>query len=449
MNKPESVYSALRAKIEARQARVAVIGLGYVGLPLALTVHEAGFDVTGLDVNAARVADISAGRTVISYLREDRIRTAVASGRFRATDDAACLAGAEVILVCVPTPLSAGREPLLDHVIAAGEAIAGRLRPGQLDILESTVWPGATGGVLRPLLERGGLAGGTDFFLGFSPEREDPGNDKYSTRTIPKLVSADDPRSLDLVDLFYASVLERTVRVGATATAEAAKLTENTFRAVNIGLVNELKEAFEGMGVDVWEVIDAAATKPFGFMPFYPGPGIGGDCIPVSPVFLSWRARDVGSGTPIVDLVCRRNEGEPGRLARRIAGELAARRGTPVERARLLVLGISYKRDVEDSRVSPALALLCALEAQGAACDYHDPFFPLMPPTRDFPELAGRESVGLTRAALAGYDAVVLATDHSALDYGLVAEAAPLIFDTRNAFARRGVAAAPGRIVKV
>jgi UDP-N-acetyl-D-glucosamine dehydrogenase len=449
MNKFESVYSALRAKIEARQARVAVIGLGYVGLPLALTVHEAGFDVTGLDINAARVADISAGRTVISYLGPDRIGRAVASGRFRATNEAACLAGADVILICVPTPLSGEREPLLDHVLGAGGAIAERLRPGQLVILESTVWPGATGGVLRPLLERGGLVAGTDFFLGFSPEREDPGNDSYSTRTIPKLVSADDPHSLDLVDLFYASVLERTVRVGATATAEAAKLTENTFRAVNIGLVNELKEAFEGMGVDVWEVIDAAATKPFGFMPFYPGPGIGGDCIPVSPIFLSWRARDVGSGTPIVDLVCRRNEGEPGRLAARIAGELAVRRGRQVEGSRLLVLGISYKRDVEDSRVSPSLALLCALEAHGAACDYHDPFFPLMPPTRDFPQLAGRESVGLTREVLAGYDAVILATDHSAIDYGLVAEAAPLIFDTRNAFARRGVAATPGRIVKI
>ncbi|WP_413876595.1 nucleotide sugar dehydrogenase [Albidovulum sp.] len=444
-----SLFSTLKDRIARHEARVTTVGLGYVGLPLALTISETGFPTTGLDLNEARVAAINAGERVISYFAEDRIRNAVAGGRFAAKHDFATLAEADVILICVPTPLSPAREPDLSYVLRAVEGIAGWLRPGQLVVLESTVWPGATATVIRPILERGGLRAGEDFFLAFSPEREDPGNHSFETRTIPKVVGADDARSRDLIDLFYSQIVTQTVPVSSLATAEAVKLAENSFRTVNIALVNEMKVALEAMGVDVWEVVRAAATKPFGYMPFYPGPGIGGDCIPVSPAYLSWRARDVGSALPIVDLARANNDNAPDMIAGRVAVELSKHGGRPITGARVLILGIAYKRDVEDTRVSPALAILKRLEAMGAACDFHDPYFPVMPLTRDDPDLAGRRSVALTEEAVAGYDAVLVATDHTRVDYPLVARSARLLLDTRNAFAARGVVPAEGRFVKI
>ncbi|MEZ5771857.1 MAG: nucleotide sugar dehydrogenase [Defluviimonas denitrificans] len=288
-----SLFSTLKDRISSRQARIATVGLGYVGLPLALTISEAGFPTTGIDLNRARVDAINAGERVISYFAEDRIARAIAGGKFGATADFAVLQEIDVVLICVPTPLSPAREPDLSYVVRAAEGIAKWLRPGQLVVLESTVWPGATATVVKPILEAGGLRAGEDFFLAFSPEREDPGNDKFDTKSIPKIVGADDARSRELIDMFYSRIVARTVPVSSLATAEAVKLAENSFRTVNIALVNEMKVAMEAMGVDVWEVVRAAATKPFGYMPFYPGPGIGGDCIPVSPVYLSWRAKDV------------------------------------------------------------------------------------------------------------------------------------------------------------
>ncbi len=444
-----SLFSTLKDRIARHEARVTTVGLGYVGLPLALTISETGFPTTGLDLNEARVAAINAGERVISYFAEDRIRNAVAGGRFTATHDFAALAEADVILICVPTPLTPAGEPDLGYVLRAAESIAGRLRPGQLVVLESTVWPGATATVVRPILERGGLRAGEDFFLAFSPEREDPGNHSFETRTIPKVVGADDPRSRDLVDLFYAQIVTQTVPVSSLAVAEAVKLAENSFRTVNIALVNEMKVAFEAMGVDVWEVVRAAATKPFGYMPFWPGPGIGGDCIPVSPAYLSWRARDAGSSLPIIDLARANNRDAPDLIAGRVAVELSRHGGVPVAGAKVLILGIAYKKDVEDTRVSPALAILKRLEAMGVACDFHDPYFPVMPLTRDDPDLAGRRSVALTAETVAGYDAVLVATDHTRVDYALVARSARLLLDTRNAFAARGVVPAPGRFVKI
>lgn len=444
-----SLFSTLKDRIARHEARVTTVGLGYVGLPLALTISETGFPTTGLDLNEARVAAINAGERVISYFAEDRIRNAVTGGRFTATHDFAALAEADVILICVPTPLSPAGEPDLGYVLRAAESIAGRLRPGQLVVLESTVWPGATATVVRPILERGGLRAGEDFFLAFSPEREDPGNHSFETRTIPKVVGADDPRSRDLVDLFYAQIVTQTVPVSSLAVAEAVKLAENSFRTVNIALVNEMKVAFEAMGVDVWEVVRAAATKPFGYMPFWPGPGIGGDCIPVSPAYLSWRARDAGSSLPIIDLARANNRDAPDLIAGRVAVELSRHGGVPVAGAKVLILGIAYKKDVEDTRVSPALAILKRLEAMGVACDFHDPYFPVMPLTRDDPDLAGRRSVPLTAETVAGYDAVLVATDHTRVDYALVARSARLLLDTRNAFAARGVVPAPGRFVKI
>lgn len=441
-----SLYATLKDRIESRQAAVATLGLGYVGLPLALTISEAGFPTTGFDINTDRVTRINAGDRVISYFPEDRIRSAVTNGKFAATADFARLADQDVILICVPTPLSDTREPELKYVVSAVERIAEWLRPGQLIVLESTVWPGATATVVKPILERTGLRAGVDFFLGFSPEREDPGNAHFSTRTIPKIVGADDDHSRNLVEQVYSHVVTKTVPVSSTATAEAVKLVENSFRTVNIALVNELKVALDAMGVDVWEVVKAAATKPFGYMPFYPGPGIGGDCIPVSPVYLSWRAQDVGSSVPIIDLARANNDGAPDLIANRTAAELG-KRGRAIKGARILILGIAYKKDIEDSRESPALAILNRLEGLGADCAYHDPYFPVMPVTRDHPGLAGRVSQDL--ATVGAYDAVLVATDHTAVDYAQVARDAKLILDTRNAFASRGVAVAGGRLVKV
>ncbi|MEZ5778813.1 MAG: nucleotide sugar dehydrogenase [Paracoccaceae bacterium] len=444
-----SLFSSLKDGIARRQSRIATIGLGYVGLPLALTISEAGFPTTGLDLNAARVDAINAGEKVISYFADDRVSNAVRSGRFSATGDASALAEADVVIICVPTPLSAAREPDLSYVIRAAETIAEWLRPGQLVVLESTVWPGATATVLKPILEARGLVAGEDFFLAFSPEREDPGNHKFDTKSIPKIVGADDARSRELVDLLYSQIVTRTVPVSSLATAEAVKLAENSFRTVNIALVNEMKVALEAMGVDVWEVVRAAATKPFGYMPFYPGPGIGGDCIPVSPVYLSWRAKDVGSELPIIDLARANNDSAPDLIAGRVAVELAKRDGVAVKDATILLLGVSYKKNVEDTRESPALAILNRLEQMGARCDYHDPYFPIMPSTRDHPTLAGRRSVPLSHQAVADYDAVLVTTDHGDVDYALIARSARLILDTRNAFQSLGVEVPAGKLVKI
>lgn len=444
-----SLYATLKDRIARREATIATVGLGYVGLPLALTISEQGFPTTGFDLNAARVADINAGKQVISYFESDRIANAIKGGKFRASSDLAGLAEQDVVLICVPTPLNTDREPEMSYVIRAAHSVAATLRPGQLVVLESTVWPGATSNVVKPILEARGLRAGIDFFLAFSPEREDPGNHSFSTRSIPKVVGGDDPHSLELVDQFYSNIVTKTVPVSSTATAEAVKLVENSFRTVNIALVNEMKFALDAMGVDVWEVVKAAATKPFGYMPFYPGPGIGGDCIPVSPVYLSWRARDVGSQTPIIDLAHTTNDRAPDTIAGRVAVELAKREKTRVSGARILILGVAYKKDVEDTRESPALYILNRLEEMGATCDYHDPYFPTMPLTRDHAALAGRKSVDLAAGTLKGYDAVLVATDHTQVDYKVVADAAKLILDTRNAFDSRGIAVAGGRLVKI
>ncbi|UUV08646.1 nucleotide sugar dehydrogenase [Ruegeria sp. YS9] len=456
MNYETSHHQSLKQLIAARDARVAVVGLGYVGLPLALTAYDEGFDTTGVDLNPDRVARINQGDQVISYLASDRIAQAVESGRFRATQDAAALAEADIILICVPTPLTDAQDPDMRFVAAAAQTIAQHLRPGQMVVLESSVWPGATTTLVQPILEAGGLRAGSDFFLAFSPEREDPGNDKFDTHSIPKVVGADDPLSRQLVEDFYRAIVTSAVPVSSAATAEAVKLVENSFRTVNIALVNELKTALEAMDVDVWEVIEAAATKPFGFMPFYPGPGIGGACIPVSPAYLAWRAADAGSDTPLINLARSSNDAVPSMLAARMAAELAARNGSalaetgqPLTGQRILLMGIAYKRDVEDTRRSPALVLLDELEKLGAEVEYHDPYFPRLPEGGEYPQLAGRTSQPLTAENLKRYAAVAVITDHSAPDYGLVAREAALVFDTRNVFEKQGIRVADGRLVKL
>ena len=437
---------ALMAAIHSRRAVIGVIGLGYVGLPLALAAVEAGFPVLGFDINPARVEAIGAGRQVINYLDPAALHSALDTGRFSATADFSRLSEADAVILCVPTPVTRNRDPDLSYVRASTASAAATLRPGQLVVLESTTWPGTTAEVVRPLLEAGGLTVGEEVFLAFSPEREDPGNAHYGTRTIPKVVGADDPASRDLAVALYEAMITRVVPVSSAAAAEAAKLTENIFRSVNIALVNELKLVYDAMGIDVWEVIDAAATKPFGYMPFYPGPGLGGHCIPVDPFYLTWRAREFGMETRFIELAGQINTAMPGHVVDRLARALSDHSARALNGARILLIGAAYKKNVDDTRESPSLVLIEAIEARGATCDFHDPLIAQIPPTREHPGLAGRRSVELTEAALAAYDAVLIATDHDAVDYALLSRAARLVVDTRNAMARRGL---PGeRVVK-
>ena len=436
---PASDVGALLARFQARQARVGIVGLGYVGLPLALTAARAGFAVLGFDINPAYVARLNRGESYIEHIPAAQVAAAVAAGRLTATADFARLAEPDALLICVPTPLTRHREPDLSYVEATARAIAARLRPGQLVVLESTTYPGTTAEVLKPILEGSGLTSGRDFFLAFSPEREDPGNPAFATATIPKVVGGDGPDALALAEALYGQLVVRTVPVSSPATAEAVKLTENIFRAVNIALVNELKVVYAAMGIDVWEVIEAAKTKPFGFMPFYPGPGLGGHCIPVDPFYLTWKAREYDITTRFIELAGQVNAQMPHYVVERLA-QAVDRSGRPFSGARILLLGIAYKKNVADIRESPSLKLIELIEARGARVDYHDPHVPELPPTRKHRAFAGRRSVPLAAETLASYDAVLIATDHDDVDYRLVAEQARLVVDTRNSLAKAGLA---------
>ena len=428
------------ARIADRSARVGVIGLGYVGLPLAMTAARAGFPVTGFDIDPSKIVSIEAGHSYIEAVSSEVLGGFVAEGRFSASTDFAGLAGCDVIVICVPTPLTRHRDPDLSFVTRTSQSIARTLRPGQLVVLESTTYPGTTDGVVRPVLEETGLKSGRDFFLGFSPEREDPGNSQFRTSTIPKIVAGDGPEAAGLVEAFYGAAVERVVPVSSTATAEAVKLTENIFRAVNIALVNELKVVYEAMGIDIWEVIDAAKTKPFGYMPFYPGPGLGGHCIPIDPFYLTWKSREYELPTRFIELAGEINSAMPKHVVDRLAEALDMRAGKALSRCRVLVIGLAYKKNVPDIRESPSLKLIELIEARGGEAHYHDPHVPEVPPTREYGHLKGRPSVALTRDAVTGFDAVLVATDHDQVDYAALASWAPLIVDTRNAFGRRGLA---------
>ncbi len=446
MTDSSAALERLKHRIASAEAVIGVVGLGYVGFPLALAGHRAGFPVLGFDVNAGRVAAINRGEQVIKYIPAEAGAAAVASGRFAATDDFARLGEADAVLICVPTPLTRQREPDLSFVRATARSIAATLRPGQLIVLESTTYPGTTAEVVKPILEAGGLRSGIDFLLAYSPEREDPGNPHFDTASIPKVVGGEDEVALTVADALYRRLVVRTVPVSSTQTAEAVKLTENIFRAVNIALVNELKGVYAAMGVDVWEVIEAASTKPFGFMPFYPGPGLGGHCIPIDPFYLTWKAREFEIETRFINLAGEINTRMPHVVVDGLAAALDAQAGRGLNGAHVLVLGVAYKKNVDDMRESPALRLIELLEARGAEVAFHDPLVPEIPPTREYTALAGRRSRPLTGELVAGQDAVLIATDHDAVDYALVASRARLVLDTRNAMARRGLAGP--RVVK-
>lgn len=423
----------LLSKIQQRDAVVGVVGLGYVGLPLALTFCEAKLRVVGFDVDRAKVERISRGQSYLEHIPATRISTAVTEGRFSATSDYDRLAEVDVIIVAVPTPLTRHREPDMRFVESTTREIEKRLRRGQLVILESTTYPGTTDELVQHALDRRGLSLGTDYFLAFSPEREDPGNPTFDTSTIPKVVGGVDAVSGELACSLYSCAISKVVPVSSARTAEAVKLTENIFRAVNIALVNELKVVYEEMGIDVWEVLDAAATKPFGFMKFTPGPGLGGHCIPIDPFYLTWKAREYGLSTRFIELAGEINVSMPRYVVDRLQSALNAR-GTALKDAKVLVLGVAYKKNVDDSRESPAFPLMDLLRKRGANVSYHDPHVPELPSTRAWKHLLPMGSTPLSAESLAAHDAVLIATDHSAVDYTLVQTHARLIVDSRGVY---------------
>jgi len=429
----------LLKRYKERSAVIAVIGLGYVGLPLVKALLGVPFKVIGLDADPEKVAALKQGRTYIRHMPAELFTAAFANGQFCPTIEFGALAEADAILMCLPTPLTAHREPDLSFVEVSTRGLAPFLKRGQLVVLESTTYPGTTGQVMKPILEEGGLRSGRDFFMAYSPEREDPGT-SYAMAAIPKVLGGDGPEALRLAEALYGTFVSKTVPVSSLETAEAVKLTENIFRAVNIALVNELKLVYDAMGIDVGEVIDAAKTKPFGYMPFYPGPGLGGHCIPIDPFYLMWKAREYEFPTQFIELAGQVNTQMPRHVVARLATELDRRTGRGLNGAKVLVIGVAYKKNVDDPRESPSFKLIELLEQRGASCDVHDPYIPVIPPTRDHPALAGRRSVPLDSASVAEYDVVLIATDHDAVDYKALVSAARLVVDTRNACARAGAA---------
>jgi UDP-N-acetyl-D-glucosamine dehydrogenase len=422
----------------SRRATIGIVGMGYVGMPLALAAWTAGFHILGYDSDNAKVEAINAGRSYIKHISSAEVAAAVRDKRLRATSKFAELGEANAVIICVPTPLTAHREPDLSYVADTARAIAPHMRKGQLIVLESTTWPGTTVEVVKPILEQSGLKSGEDFYLAFSPEREDPGNPNFSTKSIPKIVGGDDPVALRLASSMYGAIVAGIIPVSSTQVAEAVKLTENIFRAVNIALVNELKMVYGAMGIDVWEVIEAAKSKPFGYMPFYPGPGLGGHCIPIDPFYLTWKAREFDISTRFIELAGEINTSMPRYVVDKVAQALNTHFGRGLRGARILIVGVAYKKNVEDIRESPAFKLMELIEASGATTEFYDPHVDEIPRTRGHPELAGRRSIKWSEPALRDYDLVLIATDHDGVDYAALANNAKLIVDTRNACARAG-----------
>ena len=420
---------------------IAIIGLGYVGLPLCLQFARSGVRVLGLDIDAKKVSALNAGRSYIGHIPAGEIKHFVRAGKFSATTDFAKIKNVAAVLICVPTPLKKNRAPDLSFVLNTGKAIAPHLQRGQLVVLESTTYPGTTENELRAVLERGsGLRAGKDFYLAFSPEREDPGNPQSRVADIPKVIGGYTPACLAAAQKVYARAIRTLVPVANCRTAEAAKLLENVFRGVNIALVNELKGVYAAMDIDIWDVIAAAKTKPFGFMPFYPGPGLGGHCIPIDPFYLAWRARQVGQETRFVELAGEINRAMPQKIIARTVQALAAQKKV-LRGAKVLILGLAYKANVDDDRESPSYVLMNLLKARGANVFYHDPHVPVIRKTREHPQWTGTKSVRWNRKIISSFDAVLISTAHAAVNYQQLADWSPLIVDTRNVMVKCQVAA--------
>jgi UDP-N-acetyl-D-glucosamine dehydrogenase len=434
---PTTLVSAFKSKIDAHQARVAVIGLGYVGLPLALLYTEQKFPVTGFDIDARKVSTLTGGGSYIYRIPATEIQAARAQG-FEATSDYSRLTAMDAIIICVPTPLNEYHEPDLSYITDTGKSIAPYLRAGQLVVLESTTYPGTTEEILVPILEKGnpsglkaarvGASSGNEFFVAFSPEREDPGNQTVARRDIPKVVGGLDPQASDLAAALYGAIFNRTVRVSSPAAAEMTKLLENIYRCVNIALVNEMKLLSLRMGIDIWEVIEAASTKPFGFQPFYPGPGLGGHCIPVDPFYLSWKAKEWDFRTRFIELAGEINISMPYHVISSVASALNQRKKA-LNGSRVLLLGVAYKKDIDDLRESPALTIIELLQKEGAQVSYNDPYFPMVGKGRKYDlqmKCAPLENLGQ-------YDCVLIVTDHSDYDFARIVQESQLVVDTRNA----------------
>ena len=428
----------LIGKAGNRTALVGVIGLGYVGLPLCKAFVDGGARVLGFDVDPWKVHELAEERSYIGHIPDEAVARMTAAGRFEATGDFDRLTEPDAVLIAVPTPLDKMKQPDLSYVESSCKAVSLRLRKGQLVVLESTTYPGTTAEVVVPILEKNSsLNARTDFFVAYSPEREDPGRRNMSTKTIPKVVGGFTPEALKAAEAVYRMAVDQTVPVSTCEAAEASKILENTYRAVNIAMVNELKMLFDRMGIDLWEVIGAARTKPFGFTPFYPGPGLGGHCIPIDPFYLSWKARQYEQPTRFIELAGEINRGMPAWVVHKVMDALN-QDGKALQGARILLIGLAYKPDIDDDRESPSYKLLELLEHKGARVDYHDPHVPVIRPTREYPGFAGRTSVLLTPESVSSYDCVLVSTDHKAVDYDLLAARAGLIVDSRSVPSLRG-----------
>ncbi len=434
--KAQEMADGFLKKSKDKTLTIGIIGLGYVGLPLAEAYNKQGYNVVGYDIDPRKVEIINNGDVLLKHMDKTRMETLRDSGLLSATTDIAALKEADALLICVPTPLNAHREPDLSYVKKTTVELAKILHPGQIVILESTTYPGTSEEVILPLLEAGsGLKAGLEFAVAYSPEREDPGNPNFETSTIPKVVGANTPAEMEMAVATY-NIITTPVPVSNMRTAEAVKLSENIFRLINIALVNELKTVYAPMGIDVWEVIDAAKTKPFGFMPFYPGPGLGGHCIPIDPFYLTWKAREHGVSTRFIELAGDVIAQMPKYVIERISEAMSTHLKKPLAGSRILLVGLSYKKNVDDMRESPTLHLIDQLRQRGADVQYHDPYIAKVPMTRDHPEYHGMQSVPLTKEGVAGFDCAVIATDHDNVDYDLIVREMDLIIDTRNATAR-------------
>jgi UDP-N-acetyl-D-glucosamine dehydrogenase len=433
----------LLGKIKDGRARIGIIGLGYVGLPLALRFHDEGFRVLGFDLDPRKIKLLASGKGYIKHIAAARISALPKSGRFEATADFRRLKEADAVIICVPTPLDANKQPDMSFIEATSNDVAGRLRPGQIVSLESTTYPGTTREILLPKFERTGLKVGRDFFLVYSPEREDPGNPKFHTQNTPKVVGGITPACRALGKALYSRIVDRAIALSSPEAAEMTKILENTFRAINIALVNELKMLADRMNVDIWEVIQAASSKPFGFMPFYPGPGLGGHCIPIDPFYLTWKAREFNFNTRFIELAGEINTRMPEYVVEKLSEALNVR-SKCLKGAKILVLGIAYKKDIDDMRESPSFEIIELLKARGARIFYNDPFIPKIPKVRKHD--LKLQSSPLTPGFLRRMDAVVISTDHSAYDYAGIVKHSSLVIDTRNAC--RKVKAGRRKIVK-
>lgn len=424
------MYETLRQKIENRSATVGVIGLGYVGLPLVIEFVRKGFPVIGYDNDPKKVCSLKEGKTYIKHIFDKTLKEVNETGRFVPTTDEKKIREMDAVIICVPTPLTPQREPDMTYIVNSCEIIARNLHKGQLVSLESTTYPGTTDEVMKPILEKTGLKAGKDFILAYSPEREDPNNKDFSTSSIPKVVGCDDSEGLKVTQALYDTIVVKTVPVSSTRAAESTKLLENIYRCINIAMVNELKMLFTEMDIDVWEVINAAATKPFGFHPFYPGPGLGGHCIPIDPFYLTWKAREYDMPTKFIELAGEINTHMPRYVVSRVSHALNDHHKA-LKGSKILMFGIAYKKDIDDMRESPSLKLIELLEEKGATVDYHDPHIPVIPETREHAHLAGRKSIPVSE--IPNYDCVLIATDHTDVPYRELVKTAKLIVDTRHA----------------